>query len=92
MIKVEIDSSYARHEYPPFLDTLADSRRNGGSGEVGAEDGGSGGTGKKKKGGKAKSAKMIPLELQRLFARLQLLDVRTVSTEVCTCAQPATRP
>lgn len=26
---------------------------------------------------------MIPLELQRLFARLQLLDSRTVSTEVC---------
>ena len=25
---------------------------------------------------------MIPLELQRLFARLQLLDARTVSTEV----------
>lgn len=38
--------------------------------------------GKKKKGLKAKSAKMIPLELQRLFARLQLLDTRTVSTEV----------
>lgn len=39
-------------------------------------------SGKKKKG---KSAKMIPLELQRLFARLQLLDSRTVSTEVCVC-------
>eukprot|EP00752_Nemacystus_decipiens_P001274 g1270.t1 len=47
---------------------------------AGAEDG-SGASGKKKKG---RSAKMIPLELQRLFARLQLLDSRTVSTEDLT--------
>eukprot|EP00903_Cladosiphon_okamuranus_P007249 g7034.t2 len=54
---------------------------NGTQGEgAGAEDG-SGASGKKKKG---KSAKMIPLELQRLFARLQLLDSRTVSTEDLT--------
>ncbi len=71
-----------------------DDRRfvsSGASGEAsgaGAEDGPGHGqgasSGKKKKG---KSAKMIPLELQRLFARLQLLDARTVSTEVCRSAQ-----
>ncbi|CAB1098166.1 unnamed protein product [Ectocarpus sp. CCAP 1310/34] len=49
---------------------------------AGGEDGGA--PGKKKKGSKSKNAKMIPLELQRLFARLQLLDARTVSTEDLT--------
>lgn len=39
--------------------------------------------GKKGKGkDKDKSAKWIPLELQRLFSRLQLLDTRTDSTDV----------
>lgn len=80
----------ATNPLPPQKNAIAGNRRNGGLGEVGAEDGG-GAIGKKKKGGKAKSAKMIPLELQRLFARLQLLDARTVSTEVLVYSVSAVR-
>lgn len=58
------------------------SDRNAAKGASAGAEVGDGVGSKKKKGGKARSAKMIPLELQRLFARLQLLDTRTVSTEV----------
>lgn len=68
----------ARGSYPAASHVYSASGAGGEGAGAGAEDGG-GASGKKKKG---KSAKMIPLELQRLFARLQLLDSRTVSTEV----------